>query len=122
MPASTSGSSGLSDFSTQASQAIQKQNVRIISSGSTDTVGIGNDQYISWNSATASGKTENISAGSYAGQVIHIKDVAQTSGTYNITITGINGVTVDGGSTFAIATNGASISLKWDGTSNWMVF
>lgn len=94
--------------------------VRLVASGTTDTV-LATDTFIGWNSSTTSAKAESISAGTFAGQTVIIKDAIGTAGTYNITVTA-SGCTIDGQATKVMSNNLESIGLKWDGVSNWMVF
>lgn len=77
------------------------------------------DTFIGWNSDTLAPKTLNIGAPTGPKQVT-VKDAAGDADAYNITITG-DGCTIDGAATFVMDVNFQSVTLKWDGTSNWMV-
>lgn len=91
---------------------------RIIASGATDSASA-TDQFIGWNSATASAKTQNIPASSGSGQRIEIKDIAGTAGTYAITITPASG-TIDGASTYVLSSGQQSATIL-DTSVEWVL-
>lgn len=90
--------------------------VRIISSGTSDTV-LSTDTTIGWNSATTSVKTQTIPAPTGSGRTLAIVDIYGTlnpgsgAGTYNINITPAAGL-VAGSSSFPINIDGNSISIR----------
>lgn len=95
--------------------------VRVISSGSSDTV-LSSDHTVAWNSATASQKTQALptcSSGN-AGRELAFKDQKKTASTYAIILTPASG-TIEGGATYAINYNGQSLTIQCDGVSDWMV-
>ena len=61
------------------------------------------------------------SKGGNAGQVLVIKDALGNASTYNITLDGNGGDTIDGMSTFVINTNFRCVTLMCDGINGWMV-
>lgn len=92
---------------------------RLITSGASATFAPG-DVFIGFKSATTSAKTLTLGAAIDV-QTLVVKDVQGTAETYPITING-SGCTIDGGASYIIDNNNGSISMKWDGTSDWMVF
>ena len=94
--------------------------MRIITSGYTDNMVL-SDNFIVWNSDSAHAKSQSLLPGAFAGQEIVIKDAYGSAFTYNITVTGL-GCTIDKSATYTLGKGYQSLGLKWDGTSNWMVF
>ena len=92
---------------------------RIITTGTTSAV-LPSDYFIAWNSATAGAKTLTVGAPTWD-QTIVVKDAKGDSSTGAITLTA-DGCTIDGAASLVIDTPYSAVTLKWDGTSNWMVF
>lgn len=94
--------------------------IREINSGTSDTATT-NDSVIAWNSSSASPKTENIPAGTFNGQSFTVVDEYGTAQLYNITINILGGATINGASSYVIAANNESVTMKWNGTSNYII-
>lgn len=97
---------------------------RLVSSGLVDTAS-STDSWIGWTSATVGIKTQNIPPGSLDAlgdsSVLTITDVGGIASiTYPIVLTGSGGATIMGQSTLSIIYPYNSITLKWDGVSNWI--
>lgn len=93
--------------------------VRTIQTGTSDTASA-TDTWIAWNSASAAPKTQTIPAGTFNGQTFSVKDARGTAATFNMTITPASG-TIDGQASYVMTLAFQSISLKWDGASNFIV-
>lgn len=93
--------------------------VRRITSGTSD-VATSLDTWIAWYSPTVGAKSQTIQAGIFNGQTFSVKDGQGTAATYNITITPVSG-TIDNQASYIMTLNFQSISLKWDGISNFIV-
>lgn len=94
---------------------------RTITTGANDTATT-SDGTISWNSATASAKTETIYGcnSSVSGRVLIIKDEKGTASTLPITISPASG-SIEGIGSYVLTSNGQAVQLQCDGsTSNWM--
>ncbi len=91
-----------------------------ISSGSSDTQRL-TDTAILWASNSGAAKAESIygCSANNAGATLAITDGYGDAGTNPIIITPQGG-TIDGGSTFKLTSNKASVSLICDGASNWI--
>jgi|SRR5271156_2708005 len=96
--------------------------VRVITSGTTDTVQA-SDYTISWNSSATSSKAESLPSCSSGnkGRVLIFKDTANSSSIYAIILTPIAGKIEDGVNFYINTVNGQSITIQCDGVSNWMV-
>jgi hypothetical protein len=106
---------------TPAAAAKSLSNVRIVATGTTDSV-LSTDISIFWNSSSTGAKAESIpacSSGS-AGRPLHFKDEVGTAGQYNIVLTPASG-TIDNGSTFSMNASFQAVGLQCDGSSNWVV-
>lgn len=93
--------------------------IRTIPSGTTDTATTA-DSIIAWNSSSAAPKSQTIPAGTFNGQAFTVVDEMGTAQTYNITIT-ISGGTINNAATFVMNLNGQSITMKWNGGSNYII-
>lgn len=93
--------------------------VRLITSGTSD-VATSADTWIAWYSSASGAKSQAIQAGTFNGQTFSIKDGQGTAATDHITITPISG-TIDNQANYVMTLNFQSISLKWDGVSNFIV-
>jgi hypothetical protein len=56
-----------------------------------------------------------------AGQILVVKDQSGHADTYNITILANSGQTIDGASSTKITTARGSVTLIYDGISDWMI-
>jgi len=92
---------------------------RYVSSGVIDYVSQ-NDGLIIWYSSTSANKSENITAGSIAGQTVILKDGQGTAGTYPITIAA-SGCTIDHKPSYSMNQNDVCVALTWDGSTNWCI-
>lgn len=90
--------------------------VRPIATGTSDTL-LASDNTVAWYSTTAAPKTETLPAPTVNGQTFTVKDAAQTSAFYPITLTTPSGLII--GSNI-INVNGNSLTVRADGT-NWLV-
>ena len=57
----------------------------------------------------------------FAGQTLFVKDQSGQADTYNITITANSGQTIDGGTNTKIITARGSVTLTYDGISDWVI-
>lgn len=90
--------------------------VRTIATGTSDTL-LASDNTVAWYSTTAAPKTETLPSPTVNGQTFTVKDAAQTSAFYPITLTTPSGLII--GSNI-INVNGNSLTVRADGT-NWLV-
>ena len=96
-------------------------NIRVITSGSVDTV-LTNDITVAWDSPAAAAKTENVPPCSSLNKakIYTFKDEYGNAQTYPITIVAASG-TIDGLGTFVLRTNLSAMTMQCDGISNYVV-
>lgn len=89
--------------------------VRIITAAGAVT-GISTDRYIILLKTVAATTTVTLPPTPSTGQIVSIKDGSGNSQTFNISIVGASGATIDGVSTFTLAANFESVDVIWNGT------
>ena len=79
------------------------------------------DVYIVWKGTTSAQPTNFLATGSAAGRFLIIKDGQRSALTTNIIVKPLGSDTIDGASSYHINNNGDSITIIYDGTSNWEI-
>ena len=99
---------------------INIQPFRYITTGTTDTAGLG-DQVIAWNVSTGGAKTETLPAAGTvpAGLTITVSDAYGDSAINHITIAPVSG-TISFGASALINAKNMSLTFVSDGVSNWV--
>ena len=78
-----------------------------------------NDYYIAWTGTTAATVTNFLPTGVLNGRTYVIKDSQRSASTTNIIIKPLGSDTILGTSSFPININGQSVTITYDGVSNW---
>lgn len=81
-----------------------------------------NDYYIAWSGTTSAQPTNFLATGSASGKTYIIKDSQRSSSTTNIIIKPLSTDTIMGTNFYPLNINGQSISITYDGTSNWEIY
>lgn len=80
-----------------------------------------NDYYIAWLGTTSAQPTNFLATGFGNGKTYLIKDAQRSASTTNIIIKPLSSDTIMGASSYFININGQSITITYDGTSNWEI-
>lgn len=81
-----------------------------------------NDYYIAWIGTTSGQPTNFLATGSANGKVYVIKDSQRSASTTNIIVKPLSTDTIMGTNFYPININGQSITITYDGTSNWEIY
>lgn len=80
-----------------------------------------NDYMISWKGTTVAAPTNFLATGLLNGRTYVIKDAQRSAATTNIVVKPLSSDTIGGATSYTLRLNGESITITYDGVSNWEI-